>query len=92
MLFFISINLESLKMSNKIQSEVWKHFDEISGSKNVKCKICSQILKRSDGSTSSMKRHLQLMHELLKEVVPKAENKVFCRIIIFIIFYMKINQ
>ena len=69
-------------MSNKqIQSEVWKHFDEINGSKNVKCKICSQILKRSDGSTSSMKHPLQLVHELLKEVVSKAENKVFCRII-----------
>ena len=44
MLFFISINLESLKMSNKIQSEVWKHFDEISGSKNVKCKMAGDIL------------------------------------------------
>jgi hypothetical protein len=36
------------------QSSAWEYFDEIDGSKNVKCKKCGEILQRKDSSTSSM--------------------------------------
>src|SRR3954468_9197453 len=58
------------------KSDVWEYFDEISGSKNVKCKRCGQVLERNNSSTTSMKRHLQQLHGLLKEVETNAANKV----------------
>jgi hypothetical protein len=61
---------------NQEKSPAWEHFDEISGSKNVKCKLCKQVLQRSDGSTSSMMRHLQTIHKLFKELEPKQAKKV----------------
>jgi uncharacterized C2H2 Zn-finger protein len=57
------------------QSSAWEYFDEIDGSKNVKCKKCGEILQRKDSSTSSMIRHLQKRHNLLKEVTTKEINK-----------------
>jgi hypothetical protein len=35
------------------QSSAWEYFDEIDGSKNVKCKKCGEILKRKDGGFPS---------------------------------------
>jgi hypothetical protein len=61
---------------NQEKSPAWEYFEKISGSKNVKCRECKQVLQRTDGSTTSMMRHLQNVHGLLKEIEPKSATKV----------------
>lgn len=44
--------------------EMWAHFLRERNGKSAKCKICSSVIKTGGGSTSGLRRHLRLVHNI----------------------------
>lgn len=59
-------------------SDIWRYFDKI-GDK-AKCKLCKKVLARSEGSTTSVWKHLKTVHpdeyNKLKGTPVDSTNKV----------------
>lgn len=54
-------------------SFVWKHFTKVDQD-HAKCHLCDRVIKCSGGSTSGLRRHLELKHEELEEETPSAKR------------------
>ena len=49
-------------VSDKYQSEVWKHFRKNEVTEKAQCKICERILLCKNGGTTALVRHIQTLH------------------------------
>ena len=49
-------------VSNKYQSEVWKHFLKNEMTEKGQCKHCDAIVQNKNGSTSGLVKHIQWVH------------------------------
>lgn len=64
-------------MSDKqsIMSLVWQYFSKVPSTGKAKCGICEVQLVRTDGQTSSLKRHLKRFHSIDLEELEKTQRK-----------------
>lgn len=49
---------------------MWKHFLRERSGNSAKCKKCSNIIKTAGGSTSGLRRHLRVIHNIACETQP----------------------
>ena len=61
-------NLATPRRRLKTPAPIWKCAERVEDGAGAKCKFCSMIIKTSDGSTSSITRHVNRKHPEKREV------------------------